>query len=141
MEKYQNTNMKIYGSKKNKNCQNTNATKYKWNKIQIDLITKIPESKEDKIQNFVPLILCPFVFCNICILVHLHVIAFVFWSHCNMFHVFCSICVLEIFIFFLFHCVCILVFLYFGVVFCSICIMKYLYFVTDSCKDSFGLSI
>ena len=30
--------------------QNTNATKYKWNKIQIEKNTKIPKYKHDKIQ-------------------------------------------------------------------------------------------
>ena len=39
----------------NKNCQNTNvintnATKYKWNKIQIQKNAKIPKYKEYKIQ-------------------------------------------------------------------------------------------
>ena len=38
----------------NKNCQNTNVTRYKCNKIQMEqytnrMNTKIPEYKEDKI--------------------------------------------------------------------------------------------
>ena len=115
--------------------QNTNRTKY-----------KIPKYKHDKIQilgvpienqyvkgggllyggcileflHFVLFVFCPFVFCCICILLHLYFGNLYFVLLYFVVFVFCNFCILSC---------CILFRL---VVFCSVCIMEHLYFVTDS---------
>ena len=101
--------------------QNTNGTKYKENKIQKYQNTKTPKYKRNSILGvpienqcikgggllyggciivFLQFLL--FVFCSICIWLHLYFVTFVFWQLVFCSVVFCRVCILEFLHFVLF---------------------------------------
>ena len=109
--------------------QNTNTPKYKRNSILgVPIENQCVDGGgllyDSCILEFLQFVL--FVFCSICILLHLYFVTFVFLQFVFCSFVFCRVCILE------FCHVCILFCLHFGVVFCSVCVMEHLYFVTDS---------
>ena len=77
-----------------------------------------------------------FVFCSICIMLHLYFVTFVFWQFLFCPFLFSCVCILKFWYFvpfvFCYTCILLHLCLYFGIVFCSVCIMEHLYFVEDS---------
>ena len=119
--------------------QNTNETKYKWNKMQKYQNTNTPKYKRnsilgDPIEN--QCIKGGGLLYGGCILVFLHFVLFVFCSICSLLHLYLGnlYFVLLYFVVFVFWNFCILscCILFRWVVFCSVSIMEHLYFDTDS---------